>query len=1251
MALATIPAVHLLMKKLHAILDDKEFNNPRLRKQINNVMEKLKELQTLLTQPEYKQKMDDELETKLLHQVYWAEDIIDIFLIKTALQRRKTFAKMRPLTLLMSVLSQTITRDMKQFVQQIDDLCAIFRKNKPKQSLENEDGDYQGTAQSSISSEYVETTKPASEGHKHPVGTSSSEAKTSVSNEQSVHALEPSSSEAKPDVSNEQSVHALEPSSSEANPSASDEQSVRPPEPSIAEAKPGVSDEQSERASNTSSSEVKPGVSDEQFAHGPEPSSSEVKSGVSNGQSVFASKTSSSEAKPDVLDEQSVRAPGLSSSEVKPGASNGQSVLGPRTSSSEAKPGVSIEEYEHAPEPSSSEAKPGVSNEQSMHAPELSSFETKPGVSNEQSVNAPERSSLETKQGLSNERSVHAPKTSSSEAKPSVSNEQFVNAPEPSNSKAKPRISGEQSTRALEERLSAEQQHAHATELKVAEGKLGAQATDSTKSEEKEASQNLTSFSGHLDDDELDFIGRKDKADELAQALFKSHKLRFLIAVAGAAGSGKTTFIRNIYNKGNIVQHFQLRVWINVSEEFPETVLSSDAEVETKKRNLLIDILKQVTTIKEEERLPLDKLQEKVRDFFIRKRFLIVLDDVKTSLVWDILKNIFPNSLNGSRLILITRDGKMAEELTGLEFPPIKIPNLNVDESWALFLKKVQRKDFNDLSLKQQIWEKCKGLPLAIVVLGGLLSTKDPNSWSRVIGRVSFGDDPSKAILALAYEDLSSDLKPCLLYLSLFPKEYSIPVRRLFRLWAAEGLANPSSKDETPEVLVERYLQQLIKRNMVEVARWRLDGSPKTCRVPGILYDNIFPNATGIGFCHVLRDPICIPTHSMRRIATYGDISNSLDPYIDNLRSYISFNTRKGDTPAVEVEKFLNKIMAKRGFGLITVLDLEKVYKPVLTEAIGKLLHLTYLGLRWTFLDSIPNSVGDLPNLETLDVKHTNITVLPISIWNSKKLRHLYMNEIYLDVSLQKPLAGGSLGNLLTMWGLIIGKRSPGEDWLIRLIGLTKLGLTCHFESLVLITTWISKCTNLRSLKLRSIDEFRRPSDLTLWSMREHKNLWELNLLGKLSMAIDNIEFPQNLKMLTLSVSQLDKDPMKYLGQLRELNILRLFARSYLGKEMTCHAEGFPKLRVLKLWMLVELEKWTLEEGSFPQLRELEIRRCEKLKETSGLNQLKMLKELTLTNMPRDFALQIEGSMKEIQGRNVTIIVRNWDFPALPNDA
>ncbi|KAJ6730076.1 DISEASE RESISTANCE PROTEIN RP [Salix viminalis] len=166
--------------------------------------------------------------------------------------------------------------------------------------------------------------------------------------------------------------------------------------------------------------------------------------------------------------------------------------------------------------------------------------------------------------------------------------------------------------------------------------------------------------------------------------------------------------------------------------------------------------------------------------------------------------------------------------------------------------------------------------------------------------------------------------------------------------------------------------------------------------------------------------------------------------------------------------------------------------------------------------------------------------------------------------------------------------------------------------------------------------------------MSDNQSLSELYLTGSLPPEIGVTQLPQTLKMLSLAVSKLEHDPMPDLGKLPNLNILRLFARSYLGKEMTCQSKGFPVLRVLKLWMLEELEKWTVQEDSMPLLRELEIRRCAKLNKTDGWQRLSSsLKELILTNMPDTLEEDIK---KRKEWAKVRITVNTWKFDPLPPD-
>lgn len=247
-------------------------------------------------------------------------------------------------------------------------------------------------------------------------------------------------------------------------------------------------------------------------------------------------------------------------------------------------------------------------------------------------------------------------------------------------------------------------------------------------------------------------------------------------------------------------------------------------------------------------------------------------------------------------------------------------------------------------------------------------------------------------------------------------------------------------------------------------------------------------------------------------------------------------------------------------------------------------------------------------------------------------------------VSIQKP-SNQPPTNLQVLTGLFIGSKDLGIYGLDRCTNLRKLGLTCHSESALKTAKCISRLVNLHTLKLRSTDLQGQPSNLVLSPIEDHQSLTNLNLNGAIEdHRIGNL--PRNLNILTLWLSELTEDPMRVLGKLPQLRVLNLFASSYLGQEMTCHADqNFPELRVLKLWYLEKLELLTVENGAMPQLRELEIRSCEKLRSSEGLDQLPALKELILTYMPQDF---VEDARKRLGNNYMHVIHGNiahvvWD--------
>ncbi|MCE3051754.1 hypothetical protein HAX54_050707 [Datura stramonium] len=94
--------------------------------------------------------------------------------------------------------------------------------------------------------------------------------------------------------------------------------------------------------------------------------------------------------------------------------------------------------------------------------------------------------------------------------------------------------------------------------------------------------------------------------------------------------------------------------------------------------------------------------------------------------------------------------------------------------------------------LAREMVNKCGGLPLAIVVLSGLLlHKKGLEEWQKVKAHLwqHMKDDSIEIsyILSLSYNDLSPVLKQCFLYFGIFPEDRVICANNIMWFWMAEG--------------------------------------------------------------------------------------------------------------------------------------------------------------------------------------------------------------------------------------------------------------------------------------------------------------------------------------------------------------------------------------------------------------------------------------------------------------------------------
>ena len=159
---------------------------------------------------------------------------------------------------------------------------------------------------------------------------------------------------------------------------------------------------------------------------------------------------------------------------------------------------------------------------------------------------------------------------------------------------------------------------------------------------------------------------------------------------------------------------------------------------EFRAREILLAIALQVTSPSDEAKRNLEEMREnelgqKLYKFLREKKYLVVMDDVWSSEVWSRLQPHFPEAKDGSIVLITTRNKEIDLHATYSEAFIYELCLMNDDESWRLFLKKAFRGTgtttpilITELEeLREKIVAKCKGLPLAIVVLGGLLLTKE----------------------------------------------------------------------------------------------------------------------------------------------------------------------------------------------------------------------------------------------------------------------------------------------------------------------------------------------------------------------------------------------------------------------------------------------------------------------------------------------------------------------------------------------
>ncbi|XP_019163180.1 PREDICTED: putative late blight resistance protein homolog R1B-17 [Ipomoea nil] len=302
-----------------------------------------------------------------------------------------------------------------------------------------------------------------------------------------------------------------------------------------------------------------------------------------------------------------------------------------------------------------------------------------------------------------------------------------------------------------------------------------------------------------------------------------------VVSIVGMGGIGKTTLTGKVYKDPSITSHFYKQAWVTVSQEY--TV--------GKMLGCLIGCVSESSD--EQSSNDQGRLAETLRKRLKDQRYLIVIDDIWSKEAWDSVQRCFPDDNNGSRILLTSRLREVAEYAASLGNSIINMPFLDVTESWNLYCSVFGKTEFLLVfeQIGRDIVKKCKGLPLAITLVASLLSKTEENvqKWKNVAESV-IGDsnEACSSVLSLSYNQLPHPSKACFLYFGVFPEDYEIPVKKLVKLWVAEGFFGAVNNKNLEEVAME-CLQDLVDRSLVLIGKQSYNCKIKTIRMHDLLRD------------------------------------------------------------------------------------------------------------------------------------------------------------------------------------------------------------------------------------------------------------------------------------------------------------------------------------------------------------------------------------------------------------------------------
>ncbi|XP_062198019.1 disease resistance protein Pik-2-like isoform X2 [Phragmites australis] len=671
---------------------------------------------------------------------------------------------------------------------------------------------------------------------------------------------------------------------------------------------------------------------------------------------------------------------------------------------------------------------------------------------------------------------------------------------------------------------------------------------------------------------QFSLVGHESQMNELRNCQTKA---RFndwqVMSVWGIAGVGKSDLVRNLYYERMLQKDpiFDKYGWVQISHPFNLRDFS---------RSLLLDL----DSVSIEAMGIKDPIQE-CHKLLKEHQCLVVIDDLQSTEEWDLIQPALVSRHSKSVIIVITTEEKIGTYCADNGQVVFNVKCLEAEASVDLFKKQVQKKNqasplksSNDRELEQLI-VKCGRLPKVIVSVADFLAPKTVTCMDstrtlnhrfmhELESNPEFGGLRGLFGWMHSYFRTCPDfLRPCIFYMSIFPGSQIIRRRRLVMRWVAEGYAR-DTKDTTAEEKGEVLFSMLVNLSMIQPPQCTVIAHMRMvlCQVSAFFHEYIIsrPEEENIIFAlevFALKGR-CLPT--TRRTGRHLVIEDSWDRDRIVFES-IDFSRLRSLTVLGKWESFF----ISKSMKVLRVLDLENardVSDKDLKQMVKLLPRLKFLSLRGrSEICHLPSSLGELRQLETLDVRGTSIVTLPASITKLNKLQYIRAGKTSRTEESSTPCPSRSwLPNLCRSRQLVGVEVPKGIDKLTALntLGVVNADIAWGKDTL----KELRKLTQLRKLGVSGINKKNykefcaaisnhvRLESLSVWLGKGNQdyldnissppeNLQSFKLYGLIKKVPAWIKDLPRLTKLDLEIAMSEEvDMIKVLGEIKELCILRL---------------------------------------------------------------------------------------------------------------